>query len=240
MPEWIAPLSLLVALAVVERFWYVRYLQSRWQITFLDAPARSLLYFSAWSLAFIFLFPKESSTLFEGANIVGYFFMLFALFVAFPSIFRALRDQVGAPAWLTKEFPTQGLLTLEERYIVAKVGDVISQQLVAGIMIVMLVAAGVSYPAIVFSFVALFALSHLYLFQSSGFVWGMYYTVLAMGGAFAIPFFILFVPQGIFYSTLLHMLFYVMAGVFFAKLPRPTAAICRDIVGAEAPRENGR
>lgn len=224
------PLIVLILLALAERVVYVRYLQERFQITFVDAPARSLIYFSLWSALVAALYPSEIAVLFSGVGVLGIMASLVVLFVVYPGVFRVLRAQLGAPQWLTALFPNQGLLTLEERYIVAKVGDVVSQQLTAGIMIVLLASSGVSYPMIVFSFVALFGVSHFYLFVTSGFVWGMYYTALAVAGAFAIPFFVVFVSGGIMWAILFHMLFYIFAGVFFAKLPRPSRFVSRDIL----------
>jgi len=231
MDTHLVSLSILLAVAIAVRFVYVVFLQSRLHLTFADAPARSFLYFLCASLFLIFLFPDEVETLFIDVTSVGYVVLLFVLFVVFPYVYRWLRKKNGAPTWLYQTFPTQTMLTLEESYIVAKVGDVVSQQLAGGIFILLLTAAGFSYEIVVFAFIGLFLASHLYLFFTSGFIWGLYYTGLALGGAFAIPFFILFVPAGIMWSIILHMMFYVLAGAFFAKLPRPTRAVCYDILG---------
>lgn len=224
-------LALLLIVAIAIRAVYVVFLQQRLHLTFADAPARSLLYFGASSLFLVFLFPTEVSGLFSDVTSVGYFGLVALFFVVFPALYRWLRRKVGAPTWLYKTFPSQTLLTLEESYIVSKVGDVVSQQLVGGIFIVLLIDAGVSYESVVFAFMGLFLLSHVYLFFTSGFIWGLYYSGLALGGAFAIPFFVVFVPGGIVWSIMLHMLFYVLASTFFAKLPRPTKAVCYDILG---------
>lgn len=224
-------LTLLVVVAVCIRLVYVLFLQTRLRLTFADAPARSFLYFAFASLVLVVLFPNEVRTLTSEITSLGYLFSLFAVFVLFPLVYRYLRKKMGAPQWLYVSFPTQTMLTLEESYIVAKVGDVLSQQLAGGIFILLLNEAGVAYPIIVFSFIALFLASHVYLFFTSGFIWGLYYSGLALGGAFAIPFLILFVSAGIVWAFLLHMMFYVLAGAFFAKLPRPSSAVCYDILG---------
>ncbi|MEK7613982.1 MAG: hypothetical protein AAB439_03875 [Patescibacteria group bacterium] len=235
MNTFVFSLTLIVVVAILVRYVYVAWLQSRLHVTFADAPVRSLLYFSFASLLLIGLFPEEVRTLFHEVNSFGYVLLLFMVFVVFPFTYRMLRKKIGAPTWLYETFPTQTMLTLEESYVVAKVGDVVSQQLAGGIFILLLHVAGVPYDLIVFSFIGLFLLSHVYLFFTSGFIWGLYYTGLSLGGAFAIPFFILFVPAGIVWAILLHMMFYVLAGAFFAKLPRPTRAVCTDILGVPQP-----
>lgn len=227
----VVEIVLLVLVAVAIRTVYVLFLQHKLHLTFADAPARSLVYFSLSSLLLVGLFFDEVVELGADIPLVGYLGLLTLFFVVFPTLYRWLRKKMGAPTWLYKTFPSQSLLTLEESYIVSKVGDVVSQQLAGGIFILLLAGVGVSYELIVFSFIGLFLLSHVYLFFTSGFIWGLYYSGLALGGAFAIPFFILFVPGGIAWSLILHMLFYVLAGAFFAKLPRPTKAVCYDILG---------
>lgn len=231
MDSLVVSVSIIVSVAVLIRYVYVALLQTRLHVTFADAPARSFLYFALSSVVLWALFPQETQQLFENIPVAGVFALLVAVFVVFPGVYRVLRKKIGAPTWLYGTFPTQSLLTLEESYIVSKVGDVFSQQLAGGIFILVLQQHGVAYEGIVFAFIGLFLASHLYLFFTSGFIWGLYYTGLSLGGAFMIPFFIIFVPAGIAYSFLLHMMFYVLAGAFFAKLPRPAQAVCYDILG---------
>lgn len=222
--------GILITLAVLQRVVYVSLFQTYFKITFKDAPIRSLLFFSLWALMYVVLFPAQISKLFGDVTLIQFLFLLFTFVVIFPAIFRFLRLHVGVPIWLSKTFPTQTSLSLEEQYIIAKTGDVVSQQLIAGILVLLLANGGVAYPTIVMLFVLLFAFSHVYLFFSSGFIWGLHYTMFATMGGFAIPFVILFVPSGIVYALICHMLFYVLSAAFFAKLPRPGVSVHRDIL----------
>ena len=223
-------LGALVTLAVLQRVMYVSLFQTVFKITFKDAPVRSLLFFSLWSSIYVFLFPVQTAKLFESVTLIGFIFLLFVFIVIFPLVFRFLRLHVGVPIWLSQKFPTQTALSLEEQYIVAKAGDVISQQLIGGVLIFLLLGLGMSYVNIVLIFVIIFAFSHIYLFFSSGFIWGLHYTMFATAGGFAIPFIILFVPGGVVYAIIFHMLFYVLSAAFFAKLPRPAVSVSRDIL----------
>ena len=233
--QWILPPALtIVLLAVISttaRLIHVSLFEKHFKITFADAPVRSLFYFGTWSFVVWFLYPGQIRILFAHVTIVDYIAMALMMLVFFPWLYHATRKKDGNPQWLLSFFPGQGMLTLGERYILAKIADVIFQQLIAGVMILTLVGAGVQYPVIVIVFVTLFALAHVYLFKTSGMFWGIYYTTYAALGAFAFTFFIIFIPNGITYAILFHMLFYVLSGVLFAKLPRPSREVYHDLSG---------
>lgn len=215
------PLAVLVLLLIVAYAIHIHLFERRLGLTFSDAPWRSLLYFIAWSLIVIFLFPAQTGTLFAQATPTHYLFLAFMLLAVFPELYHATRMRDGSPDWLLTLSPGEGMLTLGERYIIAKIGDVVFQQLAASVVILTLAQSGIPYPAIVGISVALFTLAHLYIFRAAGAFWGLYYTTYAALSGFAFTFLILFIPAGIIYSILIHMLFYVLSGIIFAKLPRP-------------------
>lgn len=231
----VAPIVVLAVISTAARLVHVSLFEKHFKLTFEDAPVWSLFYFSAWSALVAFLFPKEIAQLFAHVTPAHYVVLAFAMLVVFPALYHTTRKRDGNPEWLLALFPGQGMLTLGERYILAKIADVVFQQLIAGAMILTLVNGGVPYPTIVGVFVALFALAHLYLFRTSGMFWGIYYTTYAALGGFAFTFLITFLPDGIVYAILIHMLFYVLSGMLFAKLPRPGKDVCHDLVGATPP-----
>jgi hypothetical protein len=226
------PIAALVLISSTARALYFELFEKHFRLTFADAPVWSLLYFIGWSLVILFLFPAQVTALVRGVSAFEYLFVAVMLLGVYPGLYHETRTHGESPEWLLALFPRQGMLTLGERYILSKIADVVFQQLIAGVMILTLVDAGVPYPAIVWVFVSLFAAAHLYIFRTAGFMWGLHYTAYATLGGFAIPFFILYVPGGIAYTILFHMLFYVMSGIFFAKLPRPSAHIAHELVGA--------
>jgi len=226
------PVGGLVLISAVARTIHFELFEKYFKLTFADAPVWSLLYFGAWTALVALLFPAQAQALFVDVSILGYLVLAFILIVAFPMLYRALRERDGSPEWLIALYPGEGMLTLGERYILAKIADVAFQQLIAGVLILTLFTAGVSYPAIVGVFIGLFAAAHLYIFRTDGLLWGLHYTTYAALSGFAFPFLILFVPGGIVYATLIHMFFYVFSGIFFAKLPRPSAAVAHELSGA--------
>lgn len=226
------PVVMLLVLAALQRTSFVALFEHLFKLSFKDAPVRSFLFFAAWSLLYIFLFPEEIAQLFSGVHFTGYLALLFVVIVVYPFIFRLLHDRVGVPSWLSAIYPSQTMLSLESQYILAKVGDVVSQQLIGGIFLYLLLDMGVGYEQIVLLFVLLFALSHLYLFATSGFIWGLHYTVYSAAAGFAIPFLVLYIDGGILYAIAAHLFFYVVSAAFFAAFPRPSKAVCMDIVHA--------
>ncbi len=228
----LVPIGGLILLSAIARTIHFELFEKYFKLSFENAPVWSLFYFGAWAALVAFFFPTEIHALFAQVSSLGYLSLAFMLLVVFPSLFHAIRTRDGSPAWLLALYPDEGLLTLGERYILAKIADVVFQQFIAGVLILMLAAAGVPYPTIVGVFVALFSAAHFYIFRTDGLLWGLYYTTYAALSGFAFPFLILFVPGGIIYAILIHMLFYVLSGIFFAKLPRPGAAITREFSGA--------
>lgn len=233
-------IGIVALISIAARSIHLIFFERYFKLTFEDAPVWSLFYFGGWTAVIALLFTDELKDLFGAISFSGYLILTLCLMVVFPFVYKILHESVGSPKWLAEIFPGQGMLSLEERYIVAKIGDVVFQQSAAGALIVALSAHGVSYPNIVFIFVALFAVAHLYIFRTAGFFWGLHYTAYATLGGFAFPFLILFVPGGIGYAILLHMLFYVLSAAFFAKMPHAkNATISRELVGVASPRIKG-
>jgi hypothetical protein len=227
--EILVPLLLLIILSSIARYIHLIFFERCFKLTFEDAPVWSLFYFGFWTAVVVILFPVQTHYLFASISVFGYFLLASLLLVIFPAIFLFLRKYIGDPKWLSELFPGQGMLSLEERYIIAKIGDVIFQQSIAGVIVLLLVAQGLEYPQIVAIFLPIFLLAHLYIFRTSGFVWGIHYSAYAALGGFAFPFLIIFVPTGIAYAIVFHMLFYVLSAAFFAKLPYPHATIRKHI-----------
>lgn len=233
MPELTAdiilPIVLLVLISSAARYLHLQLFERYFKLSFENAPVWSLFYFSFWIAVVILFFPYEIHLLFSPITFLGYLTLFVLLLVFFPWVYRSIKASVGSPEWLTKLYPGQGMLTLEERYIFAKIGDVIFQQCIAGALLLVLYMGGFDYQYITAIFVILFTLAHIYIFATAGFMWGMHFTAYAVLGGFAFPYFIVFVPAGIAYSLVLHMLFYVLSAVFFAKLPYPHASVRKHI-----------
>lgn len=212
-----------VVIVAAARTLYWKLFARHLKISYERAPVWTFFYFSAFALLIGLLFPSYIARLFAQVAPVGYIALTFLFVVVGPVVYHTLRKQGGVPRWFMLATPDEPILTLGERFILAKVADVIMQEFAAGIIILALSDAGLSYPWVVFASILVFGAAHAYIFVTSGAFWGIYYTSYAALGGFAIPFLILFVPAGIVYALVLHMLFYVLSGAFFAKFPNPDA-----------------
>lgn len=221
----VLPVAFLVLISSTARYIHLQLFSRYFNLTFENSPVWSFFYFSFWTGVVSVFFGKELWVLFGQISLIGYLILFILLFIIFPYIYRTMKSHVGSPEWLREVYPSEGMLTLEERYIFAKIGDVIFQQSIAGAMLVVLVSQGFEYQHVTAVFLVLFVLAHVYIFATAGLMWGMHFTAYAVLGGFAFPYLIIFVPAGIAYSIVLHMLFYVLSAVFFAKLPHPSLAV---------------
>jgi hypothetical protein len=224
------PILIVIGLVAIARtlHWelFTRYLR----ITYENAPVWTFLFFSIIALVMAYVLPDYMQKLFGQVSFTGYLVLAFLFIVMFPSIYYWLAQSGGAPRWFVQLSPDEPILTLGERFILAKVADVVMQEIAAGVIILSLSQNGLSYPMVVLISIIVFALAHVYIFVSSGFFWGLYYTSYAALAGFAVPFLILYVSGGIAYALVLHMAFYVVSAAFFAKFPRPTKHTHHDIL----------
>lgn len=228
--ETILPIAIIVLVAGIARTVHWLLFTKQLKVTYSNAPVWTFFYFSAVAVVLGITFPALLARLFADVNLIGYLVLLFLFVVAFPATYHFLHEKVGVPKWLADMTPDEPILTLGERFILAKVADVAMQEFAAGMIILILSDAGVSYPVIVLASIVLFAAAHVYIFLTSGFFWGLYYTTYGALAGFAIPFLILFVPGGIAYALVLHMLFYVLSAALFAKFPQPHANVKHDLL----------
>lgn len=217
----IASITTIVLIVTIARTVHWLLFTKQLKISYANAPVWTLFYFTLIAAILGVIFPGYLHQLFSGVTLIGYIILLFLFVVAFPAAYHFLRSNVGVPTWLVKLSPDEPILTLGERFILAKVADVTMQEFAAGMIILILSDVGVTYPTIVLASIILFGAAHLYIFKTSGFFWGLYYTSFGALAGFAIPFLILFVSGGIAYALVLHMLFYVLSAALFAKFPKP-------------------
>ncbi len=106
------------------------------------------------------------------------------------------------------------LLCLDQRFLFSKSADVFFQQTVAGILILTL---STSFSLLILSllFSVLFAVAHMGLLFRIPHDWFVYFLLCALVGGALMPYFILYVAGGIYYTIAFHVLWYAITGVFF-------------------------
>jgi hypothetical protein len=217
MNLWVEVL-LLFGILIVNRLTFIYVFNRRLHLSFSKNPTLTFLYFVFMGLAVAALFWGYTKELFFSSSILSVLVCLVVLTVLNPWIYDRLQALDKEPDRLAKANPDQQFLLIEDKYLLSKTGDVLFQQLVAGILILLLSKAGLPFDVLVPIFAGIFFLSHLHMFLSTRVIWALYFSMFATLGGFVLPFLILNVEGGIYYAIAIHMLWYVGSGAFFGFL----------------------
>lgn len=217
MSIWLE-IALLFGILLVNRLTFIYVFNRRLHMSFSKNPALTFLYFIFMGLAVAALFWDYTKELFFPSSILSVFVGLVVLTVLNPWIYNRLQALNKEPDHLAKANPDQQFLLIEDKYLLSKTGDVLFQQLVAGILLLIMFNAGMPFDTLVPLFAGIFFLSHLHMFLSTRVIWALYFSLFATLGGFVLPFLVLNVEGGIYYAIAIHMLWYVGSGAFFGFL----------------------
>jgi hypothetical protein len=217
MNFWVEVL-LLFGILIINRLTFIYVFNRRLHLSFSKNPTLTFLYFVFMGLAVAGLFWDYTKELFFPSSILSVFLCLVALTVVNPWIYSRLQVFDKEPDRLAKANPDQQFLLIDDKYLLSKTGDVLFQQLVAGILILLMFKAGMPFDTLVPVFAGIFFLSHLHMFLSTRIIWALYFSLFATLGGFVLPFLILNVEGGVYYAIAVHMLWYVGSGAFFGFL----------------------
>lgn len=220
MALWVEVI-LLFSLLVLNRLAFIYIFNRRLHVTLSANPGLSFLYFVGMGLAVALLFSDYAMILFEPYVIPVMAFLVVATVIN-PWIYDRLQEMKKLPKKLSKANPDQQFLLIDDRFLLAKTGDVIFQQIVAGILLLIMAAYGIPFETLVPLFAGIFFLIHLHMFMSTRVIWALYFSIFAALGGFVLPFLILNVPGGVYYALCLHILWYVGSGAFFGFLENDT------------------
>jgi hypothetical protein len=215
MPVYIEA-AILLALVLVNRLGFIYVVNRRLHLTFAKNPVLTFLYFIGMAVLIALILPQYALLLLAPGSILITLFFLFMLVVVNPWIYHLLKTGKHLPAKLAKANPEQQFLLIDEKYLFSKTGDVIFQQIAVGILLLMLFGVGIPFNTLVPLFALLFGALHFHLFFSAKKVWASYFTTCAAAAGFMFPYLILFVPGGFYFAVIIHMLWYVGSGAFFA------------------------
>ena len=214
---------LLFALLVLNRLAFIYLFNRRLHMTLSNNPGLSFLYFVGMAIGVMILFSDYASVLLEPHTVPVMTFLIVATVIN-PWVYDRLQETGRLPKRLSKANPDQQFLLIDDRFLLAKTGDVIFQQVVAGILLLIMSAYGIPFETLVPLFAGIFFVIHLHMFLSTRVIWALYFSIFAALGGFVLPFLILNVPGGVYYALCLHLLWYVGSGAFFGFLESDTAA----------------
>jgi hypothetical protein len=221
MSVWLE-VGLLFSILLINRLTFIYVVNRKLHLSFTKNPALTFLYFVFMGLAVAALFWGYTKELFLSDSIVSVFICLVVLTVINPWIYGRLQFFDKKPDSLAKANPDQQFLLIDDKYLLSKTGDVLFQQLVAGILILLMARAGLPFDTLVPVFAGVFFLSHLHMFISTRVIWALYFSLFATLGGFVLPFLILNVDGGVYYAIAIHTLWYVGSGAFFGFLENDT------------------
>lgn len=223
MNLWI-PALVLSAILIVNRLAFIYLLNRKWRLSFSKNPSFMFLYFVGMALMVVVLFWGYARVLLLPVSVISVLTCLVVLTVLNPWIYDRLQSLKRQPTKLAHAHPDQQFLLIEDRYLLSKTGDVIFQQIAAGILILIMTKAGIPFETLVPLFAGIFFVSHLHMFLSTHIIWAVYFSLFAVLGGFVLPFLVLNVDGGIYYGIAIHMLWYVASGAFFGILEHDTVA----------------
>lgn len=212
--------AVLIALVLVNRLGFVYVIDRRLHLSFVKNPVLTFVYFIVMSLVVVALFFPYAVTAFNPGTSLTVMFFLFVLFVLNPWAYRHMKEAGLVARRLSKLYPGQSFLQIDERYLLSKTGDVIFQQTALAILALMLTALGVPFTTLVPVFAIAFAVLHLHLYLSMPPVWATYFTICATASGFVLPYLLLLVPGGVYYAIILHLLWYVGSGALFGSIEK--------------------
>lgn len=222
MPAVWIEIAILFLAFLINRLTFIYVINRRLHLSFSKNPALTLLYFVLTALAVVVLFPRYAAELFAVDSVTSIFVCLVIVLVFNPWVYDRLEKMGKEPRRLARANPDQQFLLIEDKYLLSKTGDILFQQVVAGILILIMARAGMPFEQLVPLFAGIFFLSHLHMFLSTRIIWAAYFTFFATLGGFVLPFLILTTPGGIYYAIAIHTLWYVGSGAFFGFLENDT------------------
>lgn len=221
MSLWVE-VVLLFGILLINRLTFIYVVNRKLHLSFTKNPALTFLYFVFMGLAVAVLFWDYTKELFFVSSVLSIFVCLVVLTVLNPWIYGRLQLFDKEPDRLAKANPDQQFLLIDDKYLLSKTGDVLFQQLVAGILILLMARSGIPFDTLVPIFAGVFFLSHLHMFLSTRVIWALYFSIFATLGGFVLPFLILNVEGGVYYAVAIHTLWYVGSGAFFGFLENDT------------------
>lgn len=210
----------LLALVLINRLGFVYVIDRRLHLSFVKNPVLTFAYFMVMTLVIVGIFYPYAAIAFNPGTSLTVVFFLFVLFVLNPWAYQHMKDAGLVAKRLSKLYPGQSFLAIDERYLLSKTGDVMFQQTALAMLALMLTALGVPFTTLVPVFAVVFAVLHLHLYLSMPFVWATYFTICATVAGFVLPYLLLLVPGGVYYAIILHLLWYVGSGALFGSIEK--------------------
>lgn len=183
-------------------------------MTYTAKPTLVVLYFLASTgMVILYFYEKvfSASSFFSLTAMSVLLVMYAAAFLTYYFSHKYLQK----PTQLIEKYNDQYFIKMDYRYLISKSFDILFQQTLIFILVILLSEQGIDLSKIVLVFVLVFGIIHVVNIPVAGKLFGIYYFIASVIGAFLFPILILKVEGGLVYSYILHFFFYTISAVFF-------------------------
>lgn len=181
------------------------YTAKPWSVAayFLVFTSIALIYFYKKVFSFDFIFSPTAVLV-----------LLLTYLLAFLTYYFSPK-YLSRPHQFIEKYKDQYFIRMDYRYLVSKSFDILFQQTLIAVMVILLSLQGLALSEIILPFVFIFGIIHVINIFVAGKLFGIYYLIASILGAFLFPILILSVEGGFLYSYALHFFFYTVSAVFF-------------------------
>jgi len=134
-------------------------------------------------------------------------------YVLWVGLYRYVRENVPEPERLIEKVPNQTFLQLRYTFLIGKSADILFQQLAFYILFMYTVTLFPDTGSLLVAFALFIAAVHIPLIFVQGLFWGLFYAIFSFVGGTVFALLIASFPYGVALSFVVHLGFYILAGV---------------------------
>lgn len=190
------------------------YFMTKRGVTFNKRYGLLILFFLFFSFLAVYYFKDIL------VNLKGNFtllpFLIFAfIYITTIALYNLSHKRLQRPTLFIERYPHQHFIKMDYRYLVSMPFQILFQQIMIWIIVLWLSKQNYSLFEIITYFILIFGLLHVFAMMPNGKVFGTYYLIASLIGAFIFPILILKVNYGFVYSYIVHFSFYSISSVLF-------------------------
>lgn len=190
------------------------YFMTKRGVTFNKRYGLLILFFLFFSFLAIYSFKDILASLKSSFTLAPFLIFVF-IYVITIVLYHFSHKSLQRPALLIERYPHQHIIKMDYSYLVSMPFHVLFQQIMVLIMVLWLSKQNYSLFEIIFYFMLIFGLLHVFAMIPNGRIFGTYYLIASLIGAFIFPILILKVNYGFVYSYIVHFSFYSISSVLF-------------------------
>ena len=211
-------MSVIIDLVVWVLLWIITfgifYFMTKRGVTFNKRYGLLILFFLFFSFLAVLYFRDILVNLKGNFTLIP--LLIFALvYMITIALYHFSHQRLQRPTSVIERYPHQHIIKMDYSYLVSMPFHVLFQQIMVWIMILWLSKQNYSLFEIIFYSMIIFGLLHVFAIVPNGKIFGTYYLIASLIGAFIFPILILNFNYGFVYSYIVHFSFYSISSVLF-------------------------